>query len=162
MRRPLSSFARPRLKLGIELRDGARGTATISTLSETSAPIRHGFTATRSITSCARGINVTLDALSLPTRNGETGALFPPNPNPASLMSAYSYAYHFDAALYARFMRDHCEKAGVVRKNAKISGVNLDPHSGCIESLTLDDGSCEAADFFIDCSGFRALLIEGA
>jgi len=110
----------------------------------------------------ARDINVRLDALSLPTQMAKQGRFFPPNPNPASLMSAYSYAYHFDAALYAQFMRDHCEKAGVVRKNARIDGVNLDPHTGCIESLTLDDGTREAADFFIDCTGFRALLIEGA
>jgi tryptophan 7-halogenase len=108
------------------------------------------------------GQDVALDALSLPTRMAQQGRFFPPNPDPASLMSAYSYAYHFDASLYARFMRDHCEKAGVVRQVATIDTVRLDPDSGAIASLLLSDGTEVTADLFIDCTGFRALLIEGA
>ena len=108
------------------------------------------------------GRDVALDALSLPTQMALRDRFFPPNPDPASLMSAYSYAYHFDASLYARFMRAHCEKAGVVRKAATIEAVNLDPETGVITSLALSDGSEAAADLFIDCTGFRALLIEGA
>ncbi len=110
----------------------------------------------------AQGHKIALGDLSLPEQMARHGRFFPPNPNPASLMSAYSYAYHFDAALYARFMRDHCEKAGVVRRNARIETVRLDPHSGHIQSLGLGDGTEETADLFIDCTGFRALLIGEA
>ena len=110
----------------------------------------------------AAGDDTPLEAYSLATQMAYAGKFFPPNPDPRSPMHDYSYAFHFDASLYAKFLRGHCEARGVKRRNAKITGVNQRGTDGHIESLTLDDGSVEMADFFVDCTGFRGLLIEGA
>lgn len=72
------------------------------------------------------------------------------------------YAYHFDAGLYAALLRRHAEARGVERYEGTIASVHRDGASGDIASITLDDGRVLAADFFIDCTGFRGLLIEGA
>jgi tryptophan halogenase len=103
-----------------------------------------------------------LEAYSVGTQMAYAGRFFPPNPDPRSPMHDYSYAFHFDAGLYARFLRQHCEQRGVRRLNAKIANVNLRGEDGYIESLTLDDGRVETADLFIDCTGFRALLLGEA
>jgi len=110
----------------------------------------------------AAGDDTPLEAYSLATQLAYANKFFPPNPDPRSPMHDYSYAFHFDASLYAKFLRGHCEARGVKRRNARITGVNQRSTDGYIESLTLDDGSVEAADFFVDCTGFRGLLIEGA
>lgn len=72
------------------------------------------------------------------------------------------YAFHFDAALYARFLRGYAEKAGVIRREGRVVHVDRDGESSFIEAVQLVSGERIAADFFIDCSGFRGLLIEGA
>lgn len=81
---------------------------------------------------------------------------------PNSPLSKIAYAYHFDAGLYAKFLRQYAEGLGVVRVEGKVTSVTLDPVDGFIDSVSLNDGSVQAADFFIDCSGFGGLLIEGA
>jgi tryptophan halogenase len=73
-----------------------------------------------------------------------------------------NYAYHFDAALYARYLRRIAEKHGAKRIEGRIRQVRLRPDDGHVESLELEDGRVVAGDFFVDCTGFRALLIEGA
>ncbi|UDF03087.1 tryptophan halogenase family protein [Asticcacaulis sp. AND118] len=108
------------------------------------------------------GEEAPLEDWSLPTALARAGKFFPPNPDPRSPMHDYAYAYHFDAGLFARFLRQHCEAQGVRRLNAKIDTVQLRPEDGFIEALQLDTGTTEAADFFIDCTGFRGLLIDGA
>ncbi|WP_303831728.1 tryptophan halogenase family protein [Asticcacaulis taihuensis] len=108
------------------------------------------------------GDHTPLEAYSVGTQMAYAGRFFPPNPDPRSPMHDYSYAFHFDAGLYARFLRQHCEQRGVRRLNAKIANVNLRGEDGYIDSLTLDDGRVETADLFIDCTGFRALLLGEA
>ncbi len=72
-----------------------------------------------------------------------------------------NYAYHFDAALYARYMRKLAEKRGVKRTEGKIKNVRTRSEDGFVTALELEDGRILEGDFFVDCTGFRALLIEG-
>jgi tryptophan 7-halogenase len=71
-----------------------------------------------------------------------------------------SYAYHLDATAYARYLRGICEAREVRRVEGKITCVNQHPESGDIASLLLDNGTVVEGDLFIDCTGFRGLLIE--
>ena len=71
-----------------------------------------------------------------------------------------NYAYHIDASLYAKFLRKIAEEYGVARQEGKIRRVAQDSESGYITALELDSGQRIEGDLFIDCTGFRALLIE--
>jgi len=73
-----------------------------------------------------------------------------------------NYAYHLDASAYARYLRRFSEHYGVQRIEAKIVGVTKDRASGDIAALKLDSGTALEGDLFIDCTGFRALLIGEA
>ncbi len=88
------------------------------------------------------------------------GRFAPPPPPGRSPLPAHSYAYHFDAGLYAAFLRKMAEASGVKRHEGRIVQVNQNAESGFIESVQLTDGRLIAGDFFVDCSGFRGLLIE--
>ena len=72
------------------------------------------------------------------------------------------HAYHFDAAAYGRFLRSQAEAGGVLRTEGRVVEVALDPEDGFIEALTLESGERVEGDLFVDASGFRGLLIEGA
>ncbi|HVZ99177.1 MAG TPA: tryptophan halogenase family protein [Caulobacterales bacterium] len=79
-----------------------------------------------------------------------------------AINSTYSYAYHFDAHLYARFLREFAEARGLERIEGRIVEVALHPERGDIASVKLASGQSIEADLWIDCSGFRALLIGEA
>ena len=79
-----------------------------------------------------------------------------------SPLSNIAYAFQFDAGRYARYLRDYAEQRGVVRTEGTVVRTRLCKDDGFIESVQLADGANIAADLFIDCSGFRGLLIEQA
>ena len=150
-------------KLGIEFRDWGQpgnvhfhGFGDYGDTIEGVAPHHHWLKLRQA------GDDTPIDDYSLPYAIGRRGRFAPPNPNDANPASFYRYAYHFDAGLYARYLRGYAESWGVMRVEGRVADVLLNGENGPIEALTLADGRPLAADFFIDCSGFRGLLIEEA
>ncbi len=89
------------------------------------------------------------------------GRFAPPSGDPRSPLGSLSYAYHFDAGRYAAFLRRRAEAGGVRRIEGKIASVAKDDR-GQVSALTLEDGRSVEGEFFIDCSGFRSLLLGEA
>jgi hypothetical protein len=86
----------------------------------------------------------------------------PPLGETPSASNAFSYAFHFDAGLYAAYLRDYALRHGATRIEGTIVDVELRPADGFVAALKLRDGRRIDGDLFVDCSGFRALLIGGA
>jgi tryptophan halogenase len=79
---------------------------------------------------------------------------------PGSVLPPLPYAFHFDASLYAKFLRRYAQERGVTRQEGKIVAVERNQHSGDIAAVLLASGARLEGDLFVDCSGFRGLLIE--
>ena len=98
---------------------------------------------------------------SIATVMARNNRFVPPHEEMPSVSDGYSYAYHFDAGLYAAYLRDYAMQRGVRRIEGMIDGVEQHPETGFITALKLRDGRRVQGDLFVDCSGFRGLLIEG-
>ncbi|MFM7350195.1 MAG: tryptophan halogenase family protein [Erythrobacter sp.] len=103
-----------------------------------------------------------IDDFSMCWAMARAGKFSHPSPDRRLIQSTFDYAYHFDAGLYATFLRRYAEARGVTRKEGKVVDVALRGEDGFIAAVTLDDGTRIEGEFFIDCSGFRGLLIEEA
>ena len=84
---------------------------------------------------------------------------FRPPADDTSLASTYGYAYQFDATLFGPFMREFGLGIGVRRTEGKVVEVRQDPANGNVTTLVLEDGRTIDGDLFVDCSGFRSLLL---
>ena len=103
-----------------------------------------------------------IDELSMAWNAAQLGRFDKPTQDPRLITSHFDYAYHFDAGLYARYLREVSEKRGVVRVEGLVEQVLLRTGDGFVDKLRLRDGREIEGDLFIDCSGFRGLLIEEA
>ncbi len=81
---------------------------------------------------------------------------------PNSPLAEMNYAYHYDASLYARYLRKLSLARGVQRTEGKIVQVSQREGDGHVNAVVLENGERIEGELFIDCSGFRGLLIEGA
>ena len=81
---------------------------------------------------------------------------------PETPLPGLIYAFHFDASLYAAYLRRLSQQMGVRRVEGLIAEVLKDPESGDVSALRLKDGREISGEFFIDCTGFRGLLIGQA
>jgi len=143
-------------KLGIEFRDWGRiGNRHFHAFGDYGAPIEgisphHHWLRLRGL-----GDPAPLAEYSLPTAVAHDNrfALAPRD---------FKHAYHFDAGLYAAYLRKLAERRGVKRREGRIVDVTLRGEDGFIEAVVLEDGSSIGADFFVDCSGFRSLLLGRA
>ncbi|WP_277979063.1 tryptophan halogenase family protein [Sphingomonas phyllosphaerae] len=107
------------------------------------------------------GDDTPLDAYSLAVVAGLQGRFAHPRPDqPGSPLSKLGYAFQFDAGLYARFLRRLAEANGARRIEGRIVDVERDGESGHVAAVVLETGTRVEGDLFLDCSGFRGLLIE--
>lgn len=148
-------------KLGIEFRDwGALGDRYMHPF----GPFGHSFGMAAFhhywLKAQQNGDRTPLSDYNLNTALAGRNAFTPPSPDRSSPLSALVYAFHFDAGLYAQYLRSYAENFGVKRIEGKVVTVGQDAESGHITGVTLADGRTVEGDFFVDCSGFRGLLIE--
>ncbi|WP_242417374.1 tryptophan halogenase family protein [Sphingomonas panni] len=150
-------------KLGIEFCDWGRvGDRYIHPFgnygpSDDAIPFYHQWLRLRTMGGAGR-----LDDYSYPIVAAEQNRFRHPASEPGRVESSFGYAYQFDASLYARFLRRYAEARGIERIEGKVVDVALDGTAGFVRHVTMADGRVVGGDLFIDCSGFRGLLIEGA
>jgi len=106
------------------------------------------------------GSNTPLDDFSYPIVAARNGKFHHPATDLFKIESTFGYAYQFDSILYAKFLRKFAEERGIIRIEGKVVDTTQDANTGHVTSLTLESGETVSAELFIDCSGFRGLLIE--
>ena len=110
----------------------------------------------------SEGLDLPLSALSLAAQLAAQERFARPTGDGRSILSTLGYAYHFDASLYAGFLRELSEAHGVHRVEGRMQTIERDPDTGFVTAITTARGDRIEGDLFVDCSGFRALLIGGA
>ena len=101
-----------------------------------------------------------IDDYSIAAVAGKSGKFaWPRTDNPKSPLSKLSYAFQFDAGRYAKFLRAFAERNGAARVEGRIVDVQQHAETGFVSGVTLDDGRAVTGELFIDCSGFRSLLL---
>ncbi|WP_116090875.1 tryptophan halogenase family protein [Sphingomonas crusticola] len=106
------------------------------------------------------GVDVApLEQYSVGCMTARLNRFAPPSRNAEELSSTFGYAYQFDANLFGPYLRTVAEGAGVRRTEGKIVTVERDGERGDIASVTLENGERIEGDLFVDCSGFRSLLL---
>lgn len=119
-------------------------------------PLHHFWLALR-----AAGDNTPIDDYCMAWGAAKQNKFDRPMRDPRQVQSTFDYAYHFDTHLYAKFLRHYAEGRGVKRLEGKVVHVEQDGTTGHLQSVSLESGEEIAADFFVDCTGFSGLLIEG-
>ncbi len=110
----------------------------------------------------AAGDDHPLDEYCLSTQMAYRNRFGEPDPNRRADFEFFDWAVHFDAGLFAKYLRGFAEARGVKRIDARITEVRRDGESGDISEVVLDNGTAVSGELFIDCSGFRSLLMQGA
>jgi tryptophan 7-halogenase len=110
----------------------------------------------------AHGHTLNIADYSLSTQMALQNRFAPPKANPQNDIEVYDWAIHFDAGRFANYLKEFTLKLGAVYIDARLENVTLNSESGNISHLKLDNGDVLHADLFIDCSGFRGLLIRKA
>jgi tryptophan halogenase len=108
------------------------------------------------------GLETDIGEFAITEMAARLGRFSRPSADQTSPASGMSHAFNFDASLYARYLRDYALARGTIRIERKIVNVELRGEDGFIDALVLEGGERIRADLYIDCSGFRGLLIEGA
>ena len=148
-------------KLGIEFRDWGRlGESYIHPFGSFGQPL--GDTDFHQVWNALRleGDSQSLFDHSYPVVAAREGRFHMPHEDHTRVESTFGYAYQFDSGLYAKFLRGFAEERGVTRIEGKVEDVDRDPETGRVTRLRLEDGREVGGELFIDCSGFRGLLIE--
>ena len=108
----------------------------------------------------AAGDQSALDDFSIAAVAAKAGRMTWPRPDqPNSPLSRLSYAFQFDAGRYGKFLRQRAENQGVVRIEGRIAEVAQHPETGFLTHVTLESGVTVEGELFLDCSGFRSLLL---
>ena len=158
MRRTQASF-----KLGIEFVDwGAKGERYFHPFGPIGMDVDSVAFAQVWLKSRSKGSAGPLSDYNLSTVAARDNRMCLPSQDPRTVLSSLKYAYHFDAGLYARFLSETAQERGVTRHEGRIADVVRDDQTGHVQAVVTDDGRRLDADLFIDCSGFRGLLIERA
>lgn len=152
---------RATFKLGIEFRNWARiGDAYIHPFGAFGRDLDGVPFHQHWVRAMKAGRAAPLEDYSLPIIAARRGRFAHPAEDTASPLSTFSYAYQFDAGLYAAYLRSFATARGVERIEGRIVDVERRASDGFVETVTLEDGRQIAGDLFVDCSGFRGLLIE--
>ncbi|WP_349252581.1 tryptophan halogenase family protein [Asticcacaulis sp. EMRT-3] len=156
MRRTRATF-----KLGIEFRDwGRKGNSYVHPFGDFGQPVAGADFVHAWSRGQALGETAPVEAWSYAVQAARRGRFDFPSEDVKSIKSTYNYAYHFDAGLYAAYLREFAEKHGLKRIEGRVTDVRRVADNGDIAAVVLASGEVVEGDLFIDCSGFRGLLID--